>query len=266
MSVDWKRIRHVFLDMDGTIYLGGQLFESTLPFLKTLERLGVGHTFLTNNTSKNRADYVAKLNALEISTNVGDIFTAADHFIAWAKANVPETTRLCIVGTSSLATQLSDAGFVDDWNDPQAVLIGYDPKLLVDHLGKAAYWIDRGRPFYATHPDLVCPTDQPTMQLDCGAVCACVSAATGRTPRVFGKPSADILHTLCSSLSIEPSEAVMIGDRIYTDIAMALNAGVGAVLVLSGEATSADVAASGITPDYIATDVGEIGLRLLEAC
>ena len=251
--------------MDGTIYRGKRLFDCTLPFLRGLDEHQIGYSFLTNNTSKSQADYVAKLASLGISTSTNAIFTAADHFIDWAKTNKPETTRLCIVGTPSLVSHLGEAGYSDDWDSPEAVLVGYDPALCLERLGRAAYWIDKGLPFYATHPDRVCPTDQPTVLIDCGSICACITAATGRLPLVFGKPSPDILHALCRKLSIKRTQALMIGDRLYTDIAMARDAGVASILVLTGEATLSDIAASDIAPDFIAEDIGVVGECLAEA-
>jgi hypothetical protein len=119
---------------------------------------------------------------------------------------------------------------------PQAVVVGFDMTLSYDRLCKAAYWISTGLPFIATHPDMVCPTDQSTVLVDCGAICACLTAATGRWPVVLGKPDPAILLNLCVRHAVAPEEMAMVGDRIYTDIVMAQKAGAVAVLVLSGEA------------------------------
>jgi NagD protein len=154
---------------------------------------------------------------------------------------------------------------VVEWDAPEAVVVGFDTTLSYDRLCRAAYWIERGLPFVATHPDLVCPTDEPTVLVDCGSICACLSAATGRKPVVLGKPDPNILLELCARHCLQPRQVAMVGDRIYTDMAMAERAGTWAVLVLSGEATAADAAALSPPPDLVVGDVGELGQLMAEA-
>lgn len=262
---DLARIRHVALDLDGTIYRGGKLFEVARPFLERLGRLGIGHTFLTNNTSRSKADYVCKLRELGLDADEARVCTPADSTIAYLRERLPGVRTLALLGTPSLCRQFEEAGFAVDWEAPEAVIVGFDMTLTYDRLCRAAYWISRGLPYIATHPDLVCPTDEPTVLVDCGAICACLNAATGRTPVVLGKPDPSMLLELCGRLGVAPEHMAMVGDRIYTDIAMARRAGVTGVLVLSGEATAADAAASAEKPDLIVADVGELGERLEEA-
>lgn len=256
------QIDHVALDMDGTIYRGGQLFTATLPFLDRLQRLGIGHTFLTNNTSLSKADYVRKLGQLGINAPEGQIFTPADSTITYLREHHPEISALGVLGTPSLCHQFEEAGFVVGWDDPGAVVVGFDTTLDYQRLCRAAYWIASGRPFLATHPDLVCPTDEPTVLVDCGSLCACLTAATGRRPVVLGKPDPSMIIDLCERVGVPKERVAMVGDRIYTDVAMAQRAGVVAVLVLSGEATAEDAAALPVPPDLIVADVGELGERL----
>jgi NagD protein len=168
-----------------------------------------------------------------------------------------------VLGTPSLCRQFEDAGFTVSWDNSQAVVVGFDTTLTYDRLCKTAYWVKQGLPFIATHPDLVCPTDEPTVLVDCGSITACVTAATGRTPVVLGKPDPRILLDLATRLGLAPTELAMVGDRIYTDVAMAQKAGVPAVLVLSGEATAGDAAAIGDPRPLVVADVGEFG-ELLE--
>jgi len=259
-KIDLTRVRHVVLDMDGTIYRGSRLFPATLPFLERLARLGIGHTFLTNNTSRSKADYVAKLAGLGIAAAESDLFTPADSAILHLRGKA----RLAVLGTPSLCAQFEAAGFSVGWDDPEAVVVGFDTTLTYDRLCRAAWWISQGLPFVATHPDLVCPTDQPTVLVDCGSICACLTAATGRKPLVLGKPDPSILLDLCARLGLTPDRVAMVGDRLYTDIAMAQRAGAVSVLVLSGEATAEQAAALTPPPDLVLADVGELG-RLLSA-
>jgi NagD protein len=259
------RIRHVVLDLDGTLYRGDRLIPTTLPFLDRLRRLGIGRTFLTNNTSRSKADYVAKLGRLGIAAAEADIYTPADSAIAYLRDHLPGVTSIAVVGTPSLVAEFERAGFAVAWDDPGAVVVGFDTTLTYDRLCRAAYWMREGRPFLATHPDLVCPTDEPTVLVDCGSICACLTAATGRRPLVFGKPDPSIVRDLCGRLGLAPAELAVVGDRVYTDVALAQKAGALAVLVLTGEATAAAAAALDVPPDLVVADVGEFGERLEQA-
>ncbi|MFB3825920.1 MAG: HAD-IIA family hydrolase [Bryobacteraceae bacterium] len=259
------RIRHAVLDMDGTIYKGSRLFDCTLPFLALLRRLGIGYTFLTNNTSRSKSDYVEKLRLFGIDAAGEQIFTPADSAVMYLRDRLPLVNSIAVLGTPSLCRQFEEAGFEVAWDAPEAVIVGFDTTLTFERLCRAAYWISRGLPFIATHPDLICPTDEPTVLVDCGSICAALSAATGRRPVVLGKPDPSILLDLCRQLDLAPSQVAMVGDRIYTDMAMARKAGVFSVLVLSGEATAEDAAALSPPPDLVAANVGTLGELLAGA-
>jgi len=265
MSHDLAAIRHAVLDLDGTLYRGRRLLPATLPFLAKLKAWNIGCTFLTNNTSRSKADYVAKLRNFGIEADESQIYTPADSTITYLRQHVPDAKTIAILGTPSLCQQFEEAGFCVSWESPRAVVVGFDTTLVYERLCRAAYWISSGLPFIATHPDLVCPTDEPTVLVDCGAICACLTAATQRTPVVLGKPDPSILLDLCARHRVSPRELAMVGDRLYTDMAMAHRAGTLAVLVLSGEATAADASAAHIPPDLIVADVGELGRQMDQA-
>jgi len=262
---DLSQVRHAVLDMDGTLYKGSRLFAQTMPFLETLRILGIGRTFLTNNTSRSKAEYVTKLQQMGIDALIEEIYTPAESVFVYLKSNLPDVTRIAILGTPSLVEEFAEAGYMDDWDAPAAVVVGFDTTLTYERLCRTAYWIERDLPFLATHPDLVCPTDEPTVLVDCGAICACLTAATGRKPIVFGKPNPSILHELCDGLQLRPDEMLMVGDRIYTDMTMAQRAGVPAALVLTGETRIEQVSTLPIKPDVIVVDVGELGELLVSA-
>ena len=183
-----KDIRHVALDMDRTIYGGGTLFESALPFLALLGELGIGHTFLTNNSSKSAEDYLAHLRQIGIPATPDQLYTSTQATIEHLRQQMPAVRRLFVLGTTSMSRELERAGFAlaaDSASDePDGVLVGFDTELTFSWLCRAAYWISKGKPFVATHPDRVCPTDQPTVLVDCGAICAALEQAAGRRPDV----------------------------------------------------------------------------------
>jgi HAD superfamily hydrolase (TIGR01450 family) len=262
MPSNLANIRHIVLDLDGTIYRDQRLFDATLPFLMQLRSWDIGCTFLTNNTSRSKTDYVEKLRQFGIAVTEDQVYTPADSAITYFRERLPLVKTIAVLGTPSLCRQLEEAGFTISWDVPQAVVVGFDMTLSYDRLCKAAYWISTGLPFIATHPDMVCPTDQSTVLVDCGAICACLTAATGRWPVVLGKPDPAILLNLCVRHAVAPEEMAMVGDRIYTDIVMAQKAGAVAVLVLSGEATAADAAACDPPADLVVGDIGELGARI----
>jgi HAD superfamily hydrolase (TIGR01450 family) len=262
---DWSQVRHVVLDLDGTLYRDGRLFPQTLPFLERLRRLGIGCTFLTNNTSRSKADCALKLAALGIPAREDEICTPAESVMGYLRGARPPMNRVALLGTPSLGREFEEGGFQVTWDDPEAVVAAFDTSLTYERLCRAAYWISRGRPFLATHPDLVCPTDQPTVLVDCGSICACLTAATGRQPVVFGKPDPSILLELAGRLGLPPGQMAMVGDRIYTDMKMARDAGVASILVLTGETTAEEAKRLAGPPDRIAAHIGEAGEFLEQA-
>jgi len=257
--IDLARVRHAVLDMDGTLYSGTRLFAQTLPFLERLRSLGIGYTFLTNNTSCSKRDYIGKLQKLGIDAREDEIYTPAESTITYLQRCLPHARTLAVLGTPSLVQEFVEAGFAVSWDAPDAVVVGFDTTLTYERLCRTAYWISTGLPFLATHPDLVCPTNEPVVLVDCGSVCACLTAATGRHPTVFGKPNQSILHELCDGLKLAREQMLMVGDRIYTDIRMAQDAGIAAALVLTGETTAEQAAELPHQPDLIVSDVGQLG-------
>ena len=263
-----RSIRHVALDMDGTIYKGGTLFPFTIPFLQRLRGLGITYTFLTNNPSKSVADYLAHLQKLGLEARREELHTSAQATIDCLRARFPRARRLFLLGTPSMIAEFEAAGFestrdaADD--EPDAIVAAFDTTLTFSRLGRACWWVRKGKPYLATNPDFVCPTDQPTILVDCGSICAAIEKATGRRPDItLGKPDPDMLSGILSRQGLKAHEIAMVGDRIYTDILMAQRAGALGVLVLSGEATAEDVAGAKVPPDIVVPSLAELG-KLLE--
>ncbi|PWU21132.1 MAG: hydrolase [Verrucomicrobia bacterium] len=264
------QIRHVALDMDGTIYKGSTVFDATHGFLKLLTELGIGHTFLTNNSSKSTRDYLEHLKSFGIRAAADQLYTSTQATIGFLRHERPSVNRLFVLGTASMISELNEAGFIATEDSPQdvpdAVLAGFDTHLTFSRLCRAAWWIKQGKPFFATHPDRVCPTDQPTVWVDCGSICAALKEATGRAPEAIpGKPDARMLQGILRKHSLKPEQLAMVGDRLYTDMLMARNAGAVAVLVLTGETTAAEAAAHSPAPDFVASGLKEFGEKLLRA-
>ena len=264
-----RRIRHVALDMDGTIYMGQSLFPWTKPFLEGLKNAGIGYSFLTNNPSKSIADYLSKLHKMGIEATRDEMYTTALATIDYIKTHLPEARKLFLLGTPSMISEFEAAGFIsaaDSPNDrPDVIVAAFDMTLNYDRLCRAAWWVSQGVPYIATNPDRVCPTDQPTILVDCGSICACLEHATGRCPDItLGKPDPNMLTGILTRHGLQPDQIAMVGDRIYTDVEMAHNAGAMGVLVLSGETTIEIADQADRQPHLIAENIGTLG-ELLQA-
>lgn len=260
------KLKHLALDLDGTLYLGGTVFPFTRSFLDLLRRLGVGYTFFTNNSSRSTKQYVSHLGEMGIKADEAMIYSSTHATVDHLRRAYPDVRRLFVLGTAGLQEELSGLGYEISATRPEVVVVGYDTDLRYSRMSQAAYWINRGLPFLATHPDLICPTDRPLVLPDCGAICQLLTAATGRAPiAVLGKPNVGMLTGLLDRHGLERDEVAMVGDRLYTDIAMARDAGVLSVLVLSGETKAAGLKDNVCTPDVVTDHVGKFGVMLSAA-
>jgi len=265
-----KAIRHVALDMDGTIYRGNTLFETTGPFLALLRELGLSYTFLTNNPSKSVTDYLDHLREIGVPATEDQLYTSTQATIEYLQDTYPKIKKIFALGTPSMCEQFSQAGFElmadTPHAEPDAVVVGFDSTLTYPGLCRAAWWITQGKPYFATNPDRVCPTDQPTVLVDCGSICAALEAATHIAPTaVLGKPDPAMIRGILHRHSLQPANLAMVGDRLYTDIAMARRAGAVGVLVLTGETTAAQAEKYSPPPDLVVASLAEFGALLREA-
>ena len=240
------------LDMDGTIYLDRDLFPWTIPFLKAVKEKGCQYRFLTNNSSKSGQDYIDKLEKMGIPAVREEFVTSVDALVADLLSG--PSYRLCYVfGTKSFRGQLQAAGIpVTDRREDgvDCLVIGFDTELTFQKLEDACILLNRGVDFIAANPDWVCPTWYGSVP-DCGSVCEMLYRATGRRPRVIGKPQPAMARLAMARAGVPPEKTVMVGDRLYTDITAGYNAGVDTVFVLSGEGTLADLEAGGVKPTWV---------------
>jgi len=260
-------IKHIALDMDGTIYNGNTLFHFTLPFLAKMKELGIRYSFLTNNPTKSIDSYLEHLANMGILATREEMYSSAQATIDYLKKNFPEIKRLFILGTPSMISEFEKAGFISTNDDPdaipQAVIVSFDTPLTYSRLCRAAWWVKQQLPYIATNPDKVCPTDMSVTLVDCGSICSSLEQATGRTPDiVIGKPDPRMLEGIQQRYQLQPSQIAIVGDRIYTDLQMAYNAKALGVLVLTGE-TSIKVAEQSVPrPDIIVDNLGDFGEML----
>ena len=245
------------LDMDGTIYLGEKLFDGTSDFLDWVRKTERRYLFLTNNSSKGVADYIGKMHRLGIPAAPGDFLTSVQVTVKFLKKHY-SGRKIYVLGTRSLISELESKGILlSGPEDAEVLLMGFDTELTFGKLEAACILLNRGVDYIATHPDLVCPTEYGFVP-DCGSVAQMLFNATGRMPRVLGKPEPEIVEMALELTGYEKRQALVIGDRLNTDIACGLRAGVDTALVLSGETTRSLLAKSEIKPTRVFENIGEL--------
>jgi len=248
------------LDMDGTIYHENELIDGTLDFFQTLVRQGKDYAFMTNNSSKSADAYLEKLHRLGFPAENKNILTsgqAAAVFLCKKK----EHAAVYVMGTASLRRELASYGLdvrTEPDKDIDFLLVGYDTELTYKKMEDACELICRGVPFFATNPDVVCPAPNGRYLPDCATMCYCLEKATGKTPFYIGKPRPEMPLAALSVFGVDKKDAVVVGDRLYTDIKCGVNAGIDTVLVLSGESTVADIEKFGVMPTAVAESVREM--------
>ena len=263
--MDLKQKKLFLLDMDGTLYLSDELFDGTREFLDFVKRSGGRAVFMTNNSSRGLEGYIRRMEGFGISCGPEDFVTSADAAVRYLRQTYGPETKYFVCGTESLKQQLRSAGFLltESWEDgADAVLLGYDTELTYAKLESCCILLNRGADYIATHPDLVCPVWYGSAP-DCGSFIELLATATGRRPLIIGKPQPAMVQLAMEKTGFGPEETVVIGDRVYTDIACGANAGVDTVFVLSGEGVPADIGKYGVQPTYVCNGIRDV-LNALE--
>ncbi len=255
-----SNIKTFVLDMDGTIYLGNNLFPCTIPFLEKLEKAKKGYYFFTNNSSKNAQNYIDKLSKMGIYIRKEQMLISNHVMINWLLENRKGETAF-VVGTKELIAQLEENNITVSSKTGDYVLLGFDTSLNYEKLVIACDLIREGKKIYGLNPDLNCPTETGFIP-DCGSISALIKASTGVQCEFFGKPSPHTLEFLLKATNCKEEELAIVGDRLYTDIATAQNSKVTSILVLSGETKLQDIENSSVKPDYVFEDIGQLAEKL----
>lgn len=252
-----QNVKLFLIDLDGTFYLGPNLFPWSMPFMNSLKKQGKQYLFLTNNSSASRRYYAEKISGMGFATTPSDVFSSTTATIIYLKKHYADA-RIYVLGTPFMEDELQedDINLVQD--EPDIVLLGFDKTLTYQKLQNACYWIRKGKTYIATHPDLNCPTENGPIP-DTGAMIELIAASTERRPDVIiGKPYPPIIDALFELYPYHRDEVAIVGDRLYTDIQTGVNAGIVSVLVLSGETTQEMYDAWNGTADFVLNNIGEI--------
>ena len=255
-----QQIKLYLFDMDGTLYLGDQLYDFTIELLDTLKATGRKYLYMTNNSSKSVEDYINKLAKLGIPAVREDFITSSQATAYYLKEHHPGKT-LYVCGTESLKRELRMEGFsiTENLEDVECIVMGFDTELTFKKLEDISRMLctRHDLPYIATNPDYVCPTEFGSVP-DCGSVCDMIFNATGKRPVVIGKPGPLMPELAMKRNGYSKEETAVVGDRIYTDVKSGLNAGITGILVMSGETTQEILDKSEDRPHLVLQDAREI--------
>lgn len=248
-------------DMDGTIYLGYNVFDYAVRFINNLRKSGRRVLFFTNNASHTSDFYVNKLTKLGFSPTRDEIMTSGDVTIEFLKRHRPGKS-VYLVGTDELVADFKANGInvlTGSEESADIVVTSFDTSLTYEKLDNACRFIRNGAEYLSTHPDFNCPTETGFIP-DSGAIAAFCTASTGKTPTYFGKPYAETVEMISEATEVARERMCIFGDRLYTDIALGKKHGVTAVLVLSGETHMEDVDAAAVAekPDFVFPSLNEV--------
>ncbi|MFR1760020.1 MAG: HAD-IIA family hydrolase [Christensenellaceae bacterium] len=245
-----QKVHCFVLDMDGTFYLDTQIIPGSLEFYHAMLASGRQILFLTNNSSHDATHYVNRLQGMGVPVKPEQIYTSGMATCQYLNRIYPKA-RVFLMGNHFLREEFQRYGICLVEDNPDLVVAGFDTELTYDKLVKTCDYIRAGLPYIATHPDYNCPTSTGFIP-DLGAMMALIEASTGRrADTIVGKPHEEIVRGMLEMTGLEPSALCICGDRLYTDVATGVNAGILSVCVLTGESTEADIASSPVKPDLV---------------
>lgn len=251
-------IRGYILDMDGVLYRGDTVIPGVAEFLAELDASGIAYTMATNNSTNSQMDYVRKLERMGITVPVESIFTSAIATATYLRSTYLEGTSIYVVGMTALREAIfGDGYFRPAETDAQVVVSGADFELHYSSLRTACLAIRDGADYVATNADTTFPTEAGLIP-GSGAIVAALVAATNVKPTVVGKPSPVLVESCLTAMGLEPGQAVMLGDRLDTDILAGRDAGTRTVMVLTGVHGHADITAFGIEPELVVPTLDDL--------
>jgi NagD protein len=250
-------MKSVISDMDGVIYRGAKLIDGADEFVHRMLSEGVRFLFLTNNSEQTPRDLKIRLEKRGISGVSEENFITSAMATAMFLRQQKPGAAVYVIGGGGLISELYNAGFSLSESNPDYVVVGKTATFTFETIRTAAMLIRKGAKFIGTNPDMVDPAEDG-VEPACGTLLATIEAASGRKPYIVGKPNSLMMMLATRKLGVYPEDAVMIGDRMDTDIVGGMEAGMKTCLVLSGVSKEADVPLFPYKPDYIFNSVAEI--------
>jgi len=246
-------------DLDGTVYLGDALLPTAGETIRQLRQQGRRTVFLSNNPTHTRHEYAARLTRLGLPTGPEEVINSSQVMVDFLQRRMPGS-RLFVVGEEPLCAELRRAGFTltEDPRQVDAVIASFDRTFVYRKLQIAFDAIRAGARLFATNGDRYCPVPGGG-QPDAAAIIAAIEACTNtRVEAIVGKPSQHMIDAVLHLLALPADRCLMTGDRLETDVAMGLAAGMAAALVLTGATDAAMLATSDVRPTYVLSRLAEL--------
>ena len=263
--MDLRDIRGLIIDMDGVLWRGDEALPGLVGFFESLGALGLPYALATNNSSRTQADYVRKLARLGVPGVAEEsIITSGTAAAAYLRAHYPAGTPVHVFGGAGLHEIIERAGFRLCDDDARVVVVGIHREMTYEDLRRASNLVRAGADVIGTNPEKTFPTPDG-LAPGAGSLIAAIQTAAGCDPIIIGKPGAPMFEAALSALGIPAGAALMVGDRLDTDIAGAAPLGIRTALVLTGVSTRAEAAQAVTPPDLIFDALPPLAEALTEA-
>jgi HAD superfamily hydrolase (TIGR01450 family) len=259
-------LRGAVIDLDGTVYRGGELLDGATAGVERLREAGMDLLFFSNNPVKGGPAYVDRLSGMGLPVSAGEACSAGVVTTEYLAANHADDRVFCI-GADGLRDQFAaaDLELTDDPHASDVLVASWTPEFDYGDMRDALAAVDDGTAFLGTDPDRTFPMENDTVVPGSGSIIGSVAAVVGRDPdAILGKPSEHARAAAMERLGVDPAECLIVGDRLDTDLLMGDRAGMTTVLVLSGVSDRGDIPESEVDPDYVIEGLGEIGTVLRE--
>ncbi|HEX3023538.1 MAG TPA: HAD-IIA family hydrolase [Lachnospiraceae bacterium] len=261
LVTDEIRKKKLFLlDIDGTISFDATLIDGTMDFMNRVNELGGKYVFITNNSTKSIKDYVTKFTGMGIPVDETSFLTSSYATALYLK-DTYQDSLLFVLGTRSFISELRSFGLnvTEKLEDGiKVAVVGFDNELNFKKIETICeLLLTRDIDYLATNPDLACPVGFGYVP-DCGAICNMIREAIKRDPVYIGKPNRMIVDMARKNCGYNREETIVIGDRLYTDIACGINGEVDTIVVFTGEAKKEDLASTSFKPTYYCESIKDI--------
>src|SRR5579862_8302516 len=256
--LEFKRLRAALLDLDGVMYRGAQLCHGAAEFVSSMRRIGVRPFFLSNNSRAAAGSVASKLTQLGVPVREEEVVTAAELMVQYLAAR-RQKGRAAVIGSEWVASQLEAAGWSLSGSEADCLVVGLDHELTYAKLQMGVDALLHGAAFIAANLDPVNPIER-TLEPGCGAIVAALQRATSRRATCIGKPNLRMLRTALGRLQVQAGEALVIGDSLVSDMALARRGSAHSALLLSGQTNQAMVERlpAGSRPELVLEDLAAL--------
>lgn len=247
------------IDLDGTIYKGKDPIPAGKRFIERLQEKEIPYLLVTNNTTRT-PQMIQKMLAEDfaITTSLESIYTATMATLDYMK-DMNRGKKVYVIGETGLKSAMQEAGYVEDSENPDYVVVGLDKQLSYEKLAVATLAIEKGALFIGTNPDLNIPTERGLLP-GAGSLVALLESSTRVKPVFIGKPNAIIMNKALDILGVKREKAIMVGDNYLTDIMAGIQSDIASLLVTTGFTRPEEVASLKVQPNYVISSLDEWGL------